>query len=120
MGRQALRQHRTRILASSGSIRINGDGIGADRLRAWGRPGGYHPNDPEAAEGPGGGWTPDPDRKSHQREQPVGDPSGGPEQKSGSSRGADLSRGIAGLNSGGACSSGGGLRSRSRRSAGLG
>ena len=117
---QAFRQHRTRIPASSGSIRINGDGVGADRLRAWSKPGGDHPNDPDTAEGPEGGWTPDPDCESHQREQLVGDPSCGPEQKSGSSRGADLSRGIIGLSSGGACSSGRGSRSCSRRSAGLG
>ena len=67
MGGQAFRQHRTRIPASSESIRINGDDVGADRLRAWGKPGGYHPNDPDAAKGPGGGWTPDPDRESHQQ-----------------------------------------------------
>ena len=32
VGGQAFRQHRTRIPASSESIRINGDGVGADRL----------------------------------------------------------------------------------------
>ena len=49
VGGQALRQHRERILAGPGSIRVDGIGAGSDRLRASGKPGGDHPNDPDAA-----------------------------------------------------------------------
>ena len=49
MGRQALRQHRERISAGPGSIRVDGIGARSDRLRARGKPGGDQPNDPDAA-----------------------------------------------------------------------
>ena len=49
VGGQALRQHRERIPAGPESIRVDGKGAGADRLRARGKPGGDHPNDPDDA-----------------------------------------------------------------------
>ena len=48
VGGQALRQHRERIPAGPRSLRIDGTGTGADRLRARGKPGGDHSNDPDA------------------------------------------------------------------------
>ena len=79
MGGQALRQHRTRFPAGSEPIRGDGEGAGSDRLRARGKPGRHHPDDPDAAKGLGDGWTPDQDREPGQRERPIGETSGGPE-----------------------------------------
>ena len=49
MGGQALRQHRERIPVGPESIRVDGKGAGVDWLRARDKPGGDHPNDPDAA-----------------------------------------------------------------------
>ena len=47
MGGQALGQHSKRIPAGSESIRVYGAGVGVDRLRARGKPGSDHPDDPD-------------------------------------------------------------------------
>ena len=61
MGGQALCQHSKRIPAGSESIRVYGEGTGADRLRAGGKSGGDHPDDAVSAQGSRDGVTPDPD-----------------------------------------------------------
>ena len=62
MGGQALRQHSKRFPAGSESIRVYGAGAGADRLRAGGKSGSDHPDDPVSAQSLGDGWTLGPDR----------------------------------------------------------
>ena len=62
VGGQALRQHSKRIPAGSESIRVYGEGAGADRLHTGGRSGGDHPDNPVSAQGPRDGGTPGLDR----------------------------------------------------------
>ena len=65
MGGQALRQHSKGILAGSKPIRVYGVGAGADWLRAGGKLGSSHPEDPVLAQSRGDGRTPCPDCRTH-------------------------------------------------------
>ena len=62
VGGQVLRQHSKRIPAGSESIRVYGEGAGADQLRTEGRSGGDHPDNPISVQGPRDGGTPGPFR----------------------------------------------------------
>ena len=65
MGGQAFRQHSKGLPAGSELIRVYGAGAGADRLRAGGKPGSNHLEDPVPAQSRGDGGTPGPDRRTH-------------------------------------------------------
>ena len=68
VGGEAIRRRRKEPPTGPDSVRVHGASTGSDRLRAWGKTGRNHPNDPVPPQDPGDGWTQGSDHRTNQRE----------------------------------------------------